>query len=175
MKQIEITKEDEELISGVIAKIIHHHAKNEKIDAIYMNAYNEEKIRNYNPNLRLRDQVVVEPNIHIVLIYNDFLEAHAIYDYYDDMQVVRLATGVNLNIIDKPSRNYNPKNMDTRNFLACRELANGTLLFDREGKFTTLQNSLLKIPGSDNQKSFIAISDPYQDAIEFNPPLQLKK
>ena len=175
MTKLEITKEQEEFISNVVAKVVHHYSKNIMIDAIYMNAFMEEKIRDYNPNLNLKAQIINEPNIHLVIVNNDFLEPQVIYDLYDEIKEVRLVTGINLNLVDKPIWHFNTKNMDTREFLACRDLANGTILFDREGNLTKLRESLLKNNNPSNQKSFIKITDPYQGAIEFVPPLQLKR
>lgn len=67
---------------------------------------------------------------------------------------------------EKNFNNYNKGMFTKESINACKDLANSIILYDKTGELTELQNSLKE------DKNF---NYKYNNLIEFEPPLQLKK
>lgn len=153
---LQIGTEKSILLSNTIAQIVNCYCKSKKIDAIYLQSYNENE-KEKSP----------KPTIELVLMYNDSSYDQELYDLKRAIKLIDDKTGIALIVNGDASFNYDTIMMHRREERACRDLVNGTILFDRTGEFIKLRDRLIKY---DNE-----VTLPYANNIDFEPPLQFTK
>lgn len=157
MKTINITEEHALLITDIISKAVVMYAKSPKVDAIYMISYSEE--------VAYKQEI---PFIDLMVVYNDPSYTDDLsneeLDILEECEKITSVTGVQITISDKNYQEYDSRMRFREEILACRDLINGDLLFDRDNKYSaiiekTSRNSV--------------VSRPYNNKAEIKPALQL--
>lgn len=166
MQKVNLTNKKTNILSNIITQISSYYSKNEMIDAIYIICYNnkkaEEKFIRKNNNV---------PTIEILLAVNSIIDKKELTSLDKARKIIYDMTGVYIDIKTAFSKNYYLYGSHKRELLACQDLANGTLLFDRTGTLSRLKKELVE------RKYYFTelINKPYENLIEFEPPLKLKK
>lgn len=152
MPKVSINEKDNELLSRVISQITSFYSKNKKIDCIYIRYY-----------------IVYQSskNIRLCLIYNEPLEGEELCDLSGIINTLKEKTGINLIISLCDNCDYKVDMSYSREIIACRELYNGEILFDRTGYHRWLQTELSSYHDYLTTK---VISN-----FNFEPPLKLTK
>lgn len=156
MEKISI-ENNREKIESIVAKIVTEYAKNDKIHAIYMNSFQKWK-----------EGQSKEPIIEIVLVYDKPLSKKEIINFDKQIKEIYDETGIIINIGGRLTDYYNYYLLDMEDKLAAQELQNGCLLYDKTGSFSELKNYL-------TYRNTEVLLPNYLNAIEFEPPLRLKK
>lgn len=144
-------------IESIIAKIVTEYAKNDKVYAIYMNSFQKWK-----------EGQSKEPIIEIALVYNKPLSKKEIINFDKQIKEIYDETGIIINIGGRLTDYYNYHLLDMEEKLAAQELKNGCLLYDKTGSFSELKNYLI-------YRNTEVLLPNYLNAVEFEPPLRLKK
>jgi len=161
MEKLNIGEKNSNLLSDAIAQIVNFYSKNNKIDCIYMRSY---VIKNY---LSQPVQNCDSLNIRISLLYNDYIYEKDICKLDRLIKIIKEKTNINLIINFRDNYGYNINMEDSSEYIACRDLYNSKILFDRTGYFTNLQQSLFNYAEELNTK--------ITTNIELIPPLTLIK
>ena len=156
MEKISI-ENNRETIESIIARIVAEYAKNDKVHAIYMNSFQKWK-----------EGQSKEPIIEIVLVYDKPLSKKEIINFDKQIKEIYDETGIIINIGGRLTDYYNYYLLDMEDKLAAQELQNGCLLYDKTGSFSELKNYL-------TYRNTEVLLPNYLNAIEFEPPLRLKK
>lgn len=156
MEKISI-ENNRETIESIIARIVAEYAKNDKVHAIYMNSFQKWK-----------EGQSKEPIIEIALVYDKPLSKKEIINFDKQIKEIYDETGIIINIGGRLTDYYNYYLLDMEDKLAAQELQNGCLLYDKTGSFSELKNYL-------TYRNTEVLLPNYLNAIEFEPPLRLKK
>lgn len=156
MEKISI-ENNRETIESIIARIVAEYAKNDKVHAIYINSFQKWK-----------EGQSKEPIIEIVLVYDKPLSKKEIINFDKQIKEIYDETGIIINIGGRLTDYYNYYLLDMEDKLAAQELQNGYLLYDKTGSFSELKNYLI-------YRNTEVLLPNYLNAIEFEPPLRLKK
>ncbi len=156
MEKISI-ENNRETIESIIAKIVTEYTKNDKIHAIYMNSFQKWK-----------EGQSKEPIIEIALVYDKPLSKKEIINFDKQIKEIYDETGIIINIGGRLTDYYNYYLLDMEDKLAAQELQNGCLLYDKTGSFSELKDYL-------TYRNTEVLLPNYLNAIEFEPPLRLKK
>ena len=168
MKTYNLDEEQFELVSTAIAEITQICKQVEEIDAIYMTKFHQTV-----------DEKEI-PTIKIVPIYTEMKSIgkrnkkpmEILVEKKDNKRLelilknVKENAGIKIVIVPSSHYDYSTLMVHYRELEACRNLYNGHILFDREGKYTDMKNKLVN--DFSNQ-------DIYNNAIEFKPALTLTK
>ena len=136
MSEVYINEEGIEFLSNTISQIINYYTKNKKIDCITLRTYTiKNDLSKYSkiPSL----------NIRLSLIFNETPTKEDFCKLDRIIKIIKEKTHINLNIDFRFSFDYQLNLEDKYNYLACRDLHNSKILYDRIGKFTSLQKELL--------------------------------
>ncbi len=109
-----------------------------------------------------------EPIIEIALVYDKPLSKKEIINFDKQIKEIYDETGIIINIGGRLTAYYNYYLLDMKDKLAAQELQNGYLLYDKTGSFSELKNYLI-------YRNTEVLLPNYLNAIEFEPPLRLKK
>lgn len=109
-----------------------------------------------------------EPIIEIALVYDKPLSKKEIINFDKQIKEIYDKTGIIINIGGRLTAYYNYYLLDMKDKLAAQELQNGYLLYDKTGSFSELKNYLI-------YRNTEVLLPNYLNAIEFEPPLRLKK
>lgn len=156
MEKISI-ENNRETIESIIARIVAEYAKNDKVHAIYMNSFQKWK-----------EGQSKEPIIEIALVYDKPLSKKEIINFDKQIKEIYDETGIIINIGGRLTDYYNYYLLDMEDKLAAQELQNGCLLYDKTGSFSELKDYL-------TYRNTEVLLPNYLNAIEFEPPLRLKK
>ena len=156
MEKISI-ENNRETIESIIARIVAEYAKNDKVHAIYINSFQKWK-----------EGQSKEPIIEIALVYDKPLSKKEIINFDKQIKEIYDETGIIINIGGRLTDYYNYYLLDMEDKLAAQELQNGYLLYDKTGSFSELKNYLI-------YRNTEVLLPNYLNAIEFEPPLRLKK
>lgn len=156
MEKISI-ENNRETIESIIARIVTEYAKNDKVHAIYMNSFQKWK-----------EGQNKEPIIEIALVHDKPLSKKEIINFDKQIKEIYDETGIIINIGGRLTAYYNYYLLDMKDKLAAQELQNGYLLYDKTGSFSELKNYLI-------YRNTEVLLPNYLNAIEFEPPLRLKK
>lgn len=156
MEKISI-ENNREKIESIIAKIVTEYAKNDKVYAIYMNSFQKWK-----------EGQSKEPIIEVVLVLDTPLSKKEIINFDKQIKEIYDETGIIINIGSRLTDYYNYHLLDMEEKLAAQELKNGCLLYDKTGSFSELKNYLI-------YRNTEVLLPNYLNAVEFEPPLRLKK
>lgn len=108
------------------------------------------------------------PIIEIALVYDKPLSKKEIINFDKQIKEIYDETGIIINIGGRLTDYYNYYLLDMEDKLAAQELQNGYLLYDKTGSFSELKNYLI-------YRNTEVLLPNYLNAIEFEPPLRLKK
>lgn len=167
METITIGEEKATLLSNAIAQIVSTYSKSKNIDAIYINSFNNKNDTDKCAKLIYKE--IVNPTINMVLVFNDSAYENDLYNLKRAKKLILEKTGVSLIVDGWASWNYTFFMIHYRECRACNDLVNGHILFDRNNRYTELQERLL-LDSRDNYTLFS-----YTNATAFEPPLQLIK
>lgn len=109
-----------------------------------------------------------EPIIEIALVYDKPSSKKEIINFDKQIKEIYDETGIIINIGGRLTAYYNYYLLDMKDKLAAQELQNGYLLYDKTGSFSELKNYLI-------YRNTEVLLHNYLNAIEFEPPLRLKK
>ncbi len=109
-----------------------------------------------------------EPIIEIALVYDKPSSKKEIINFDKQIKEIYDETGIIINIGGRLTAYYNYYLLDMKDKLAAQELQNGYLLYDKTGSFSELKNYLI-------YRNTEVLLPNYLNAIEFEPPLRLKK
>lgn len=107
-----------------------------------------------------------------LLYYNQGNEKHISYNCITNnnderlFAVRKIIDDIDVYFYQRSFNNYNTGLFNNETIKACKDLVNSTILYDKTGELTELQNSLIE-----NSK----LKPEYDNLIEFEPPLELKK
>ena len=152
MKVVNINEHDNEFLSNTISSVVGYYSINEKVSCIYIRYYTVYNSSN---------------NIRICIVYSEELLKDEIYDISSAIETIRESTGINLNVSLCSDIDYKIDMSYSREIVACRELYNGEILFDRTGYYSWLKYEL-----NSNQEY---LTNMVLTNIKLNPPLKLVK
>ncbi len=151
MDKVKLGKQKSELLSETLNYFINLYSNDPEVEGIYAICYMDE--------YRLNKRLTRIPAVELVLV-------SANTDDYDHKcpevltEGIKQKFGVQFNICQKNIKSYDLYRESNR--IRARDLANGIILYDRNGKLNDL---------NDRIRQTLDI-DPYSDLIKFEPPLQ---
>lgn len=139
MQIVKFPEEQLCLINEIINKIVSCYSNLEMVEAIYMICFNSKK-NNFN-NLDLINESVVKPTININLVCDNHNLHNNFYDFYKELKKIRKLTGVDILITKSMRDDYGLCNRH-REIVACKNLVNSFILYDKNSEYSKLKEKL---------------------------------